>query len=177
LPFGRNRVILALPMPAVGHVLVVCTANICRSPMAAALLRHALAAQPEPLRSLPVISAGVSARSGERMTEHSITALKKAGIDATRHSSQLLTQEMLDRAVLALCMTESHRNMIEATAHPQPKNLHLFRDFMAPGERHEIADPYGGPLQIYEITRDEMVEAIPSLIAHLKTRIAPRGRS
>jgi len=145
--------------------------------MGAALLRHALAAQAEPLRSLPVISAGVSARAGEPMTEHSVTALKKVGVDTSRHSSRLLTQEMLDRAVLVLCMTESHRDMIEATAQRPPKNLYLFRELMRTGDSPEIADPYGGPLAAYEVSRDEMVEAIPSLIAFLKTQIGPPRRS
>jgi len=35
----------------------------------------------------------------------------------------------------------------------------------------EICDPYGGPLKAYETARDEMVEAIPSLIAFLKTLV------
>ena len=144
--------------------------------MGAALLRHALAAEAEPLRSLTVISAGVSARGGEPMTPHSVTALKKAGIDASRHSSQPLTQELLDRAVLVLCMTEAHRAMIEATAHPAPKHLHLFRELMAGGAATEIADPYGGPLSSYEVSRDEMVEAVPSLLAFLRKELGPRGR-
>ena len=38
----------------------------------------------------------------------------------------------------------------------------------------EIADPFGGPLRLYEAARDEMVEALPSLVAHLKTLIAPK---
>jgi len=144
--------------------------------MGAALLRHALAAEPEPLRSLPVISAGVSARTGETMTPHSVTALKKAGIDASRHASRLLTQDLLDQAVLVLCMTEQHRALIEASADPAPRNLYLFRELMPPGSCREIADPYGGPLPAYETSRDEMVEAIPSLVAFLKTQMGPRGR-
>lgn len=32
----------------------------------------------------------------------------------------------------------------------------------------EICDPYGGPLSEYEACRDEMVEAIPSLVEFLK---------
>ncbi|HYD82910.1 MAG TPA: low molecular weight protein arginine phosphatase, partial [Opitutus sp.] len=79
-------------------ILVVCTANICRSPMAAGLLRHALAGQPEPLRSLKVISAGVAARHGERVSENSVIALRKVGIDVSQHTSQPLTQDMLNEA-------------------------------------------------------------------------------
>jgi len=156
-------------MSAYGPIVTVCTANICRSPMAAALLQHALAAQPEPLRSLRVISAGVASRPGEAVSENSVLALRKVGIDVTHHRSQALTQRMLDEAFAVLCMTESHRAMIQVQADPVPKNLWLFRQFV-PGEGDkEIGDPYGGPLRIYEAARDEMVESIPGLIEHLKT--------
>jgi len=154
-------------MPASGYVLVVCTANICRSPMAAALLRHALAAQPEPLRSLQVLSAGVSARGGEPVTDHSVTTLKKVGLDISTHVSRPLTQELLDGALVVLCMTESHRNSIESTAHPAPKNLWLFREFMPAGYDRQIPDPYGGPLRAYHVCRDEIVEALPTLLPAL----------
>ncbi|MEO6875936.1 MAG: low molecular weight protein arginine phosphatase [Opitutaceae bacterium] len=162
-------------MPAPATVLVVCTANICRSPMAAGLLEHAFAAQPEPLRSLKVISAGVSARKGERVSENSVLALRKTGIDVSRHVSQPVTQEMLDEAFAVLCMTESHRAMIQLQADPAPKNLFLFREFMPqPGDK-EISDPYGGPLRLYETARDEMVEALPSLLAALQDRLSAKN--
>lgn len=155
-------------MPKPGHILVVCTGNICRSPMAEGLLRHALAGQPEPLRSLKVVSAGVAARTGEPISENSVTALKKAGIDISNLRAQALTQELLDNSLVVFGMTESHRAIIRMRARPAPANLHLFREFMpAPADR-EIGDPYGGPLKVYEAARDEMVEAIPSIITFLK---------
>lgn len=151
-----------------GHILTVCTANICRSPMAEALLQHALRAEPEPLRSIKVISAGVAARSGERMSPHSVTALKKAGIPFNGHSSQPLTPALLKGALAVLCMTESHRAMIQMAYDPPPKHLYLFREFMPAPANPEIADPYGGTLLDYESCRDEMVEAIPSLVKFLR---------
>lgn len=160
-------------MPTPGPIITVCTANICRSPMAAALLHHALAAQPEPLRSLKVISAGVAARVGEAASENSVIALKKVGIDLTNHRSQPLTQQMLDEAFMVLCMTESHRAMIQVQADPIPQNLFLFREFLSGDDDREIGDPYGGPLRIYEMVRDEMVEAVPSLVERLKTLVPP----
>lgn len=143
--------------------------------MAAALLQHALAAQPEPLRSLKVISAGVAARGGELVSENSVTALKKVGLDIAGARSQPLTQRLLDEAFAVVCMTESHRAMIQLQADPVPKHLFLFREFVPGGTEIEIGDPFGGPLRLYEATRDEMVEAIPSLVAHLKT-LAGGGR-
>jgi protein-tyrosine-phosphatase len=163
--------VLSLPVSAPGTIVTVCTANICRSPMAAALLQHALAAQAEPLRSLKVISAGVAARPGEAVSENSVIALKKVGIDVSAHRSQSLTQNMLDDALAVLCMTESHRAMIQVQAEPVPQNLFLFRQFLPGDAEKEIGDPYGGPLSVYESARDEMVESIPTLVAHLKTLI------
>lgn len=159
-------------MPAT--VLVVCTANICRSPMAAALLQHAIKAQPEPLRSLKVVSAGVAARTGEPPSENSVIALRKVGIDLSNHSSQPLTQQLLDDALAVICMTESHRAMIQLQAEPPPRHVYLIREFLPNGEK-EIPDPYGGPLRIYEQCRDEMVEAIPSVIEFLKTIVPPKS--
>ena len=138
--------------------------------MAAALLHHALAAQPEPLRNLQVISAGVAARAGEPVSENSVIALKKVGLDIGGHVSQPLTQEMLDEAAMVLCMTESHRAMIRFQAEPPPKNIFLFREFMPQRGDKEIGDPYGGPLKVYEAARDEMVEAIPTLVEFIKTQ-------
>jgi protein-tyrosine-phosphatase len=161
-------------MSAPGHILVVCTANICRSPMAAGLLQHALAAQPEPLRSLRVVSTGIAARTGDRVSENSVLALKKAGIDIAAHRSQPLTQALLDGALVVLCMTGSHRTMIQLQAETPPTHLYLFREFLPSPTDREIPDPYGGPLRVYEQCRDEMVEAIPSLVARLKTLVSAK---
>ena len=174
--FAKKHV-LSLPVSAFDTIVTVCTANICRSPMAAALLQHALVAQPEPLRSLKVISAGVAARPGEPVSENSVIALRKVGIDISHHRSQALTQRMIDEALVVICMTESHRAMIQVQAEPVPQHLFLFREFVPGDGEKEIGDPYGGPLRVYEAARDEMVESIPSLVAHLKTLIAPQAAS
>ena len=139
--------------------------------MAAGLLKHALAGQSGPLKSLEVISAGVGARPGEPVSENSVTALKKTGIDISAHNSQSLTQEMLDGALVVFGMTESHRAVIQNRALPVPKHLYLFREFLPPPASREIVDPYGGPLKVYEAARDEMVEAIPSVVNFLKTLV------
>jgi len=162
-------------MPEIGHILVVCTGNICRSPMAEGLLKHAFASQDESLRSLKVVSAGVSARNGDPVSENAVVALKKTGIDISGHRSRYLTQEMLDRALAVFGMTESHRSMIRLKAVPAPRRLHLFREFLPAPAGHEIVDPYGGPLKAYETARDEMVEAIPSLMEFLRKLAAKRG--
>ncbi|HRP03732.1 MAG TPA: low molecular weight protein arginine phosphatase [Opitutaceae bacterium] len=157
-------------MNSAGYVIMICTANICRSPMAAGLLAHALAAQPEPLRSIKVISAGVSCRAGETVSPNSVTAMKKVGIDISGHESQPLTQELVSNALAIFGMTETHRTVVQLQFFPEPGTLFLFREFLPEGAHREIADPFGGPLSEYETSRDEMVEAIPSVVAFLKER-------
>ncbi len=157
-------------MPAPKLIVTVCTANICRSPMAEALLRHALLAEAEPLRSCRVVSAGVAARKGDRISPNSVEALAKVGLRISDHRSQPLTQELADQADLILCMTESHRAVIGLALEPPPKNVFLWREFMSGKVDREIGDPYGGSLKDYEACRDEMVEALPGLLAHLRGR-------
>lgn len=156
-------------MPAPKLIVTVCTANICRSPMAEALLRHALQAEPEPLRSCKVVSAGVAARKGEKVSPNSVEALAKVNLRISDHRSQPLTQELADRADLILCMTESHRAVIGLALDAPPKNVFLWREFMPGKASKEIGDPFGGPLREYEACRDEMVEAVPSILAHLRS--------
>jgi protein-tyrosine-phosphatase len=100
-----------------------------------------------------------------------VIALKKAGIDISDKRSRPLTQELLTNALAVFCMTESHRSIIQFKATPVPRHLYLFREFLPPPAEKEIGDPYGCPLKIYEACRDEMVEAIPSLLAFLKTLV------
>jgi protein-tyrosine phosphatase len=141
--------------------------------MAEALLRHALSAEPEPLRSLKVFSAGIAAQDGEPISENSLIALKKVGIDYAQFRAQPITRELVDGALAIFCMTESHRAIIQLSFDPPPRHLYLFRELIGKDAPAEIADPFGGPLGLYESCRDEMVEAIPSILDLLRKITAP----
>ena len=140
--------------------------------MAAALLRHALAAEPEPLKTLQVLSAGVSAMNGCPAATNAVNALKKVGITLADHRSQRVTQQLLNEAAVVFCMTESHRAMIELEFDPIPARLHLMRELMS-GADPDIPDPFGMNLSGYEASRDSMVEAIPSILDYLRTLVIP----
>ncbi len=136
--------------------------------MAAALFRHALDAQDEPLKSIKVSSAGVSAFPGQSASLNSVDALKKVGIDLADHKSQGLSQELVDNTLAFFCMTDSHLAMLNYQIDPPPANAFLMRQFIADGIDDQIPDPFGGNLREYEACRDSMVEAIPSLIEVVK---------
>jgi protein-tyrosine-phosphatase len=149
-------------------ITIICTANICRSPIGECLLKHALAAEPEPWKKLRVISAGIAAMTGERASPNSIVALKQVGLDINDHRAQQLTQEMIDESLCIFCMTDSHRELIQMNFDGPFDHVFLMREFIANGLDAQIPDPFGQRLEDYKNCRDSMVEAIPSIINYLK---------
>ncbi len=141
--------------------------------MGAALLRHALAAEEEPLKSWPVLSAGVAAYHGDGPSEHTVRALQKVGIDISQHRSQRADRSLVGNALVIFVMTESHRIMLEHIFPQLVVPVYLFREFLPPPENGDIPDPYGSDLAVYEACRDSMVEAIPSIVRYLKTLVVP----
>lgn len=153
------------------HILCVCTGNICRSPMAEKLLAHALDAEEGPLRNLSVISAGVAAYPGDPASPHAVTALKKVGLSLADHQSRPVNPELIEKAALILCMTESHRLTIISQFEEVTAPILLMRELLDSGNP-EVPDPFGSSLKHYENSRDSMVEAIPSIIQFLKEHIS-----
>lgn len=149
-------------------ILTICTGNVCRSPMAEKLLKHALAGQDTPLNQIEIVSAGVAAGYGEPASVNSVTALKKVKIDLDGHKSQPVTQDLIDRAFLILGMTQSHIDTLNYYHTDLPERVHLFREFMGKDDSPEIPDPYGQNYTAYAACFDSMAEAIPSLVAYLK---------
>lgn len=150
-------------------IIFVCTANICRSPMAEKLLDHALKNEPSACVGLKVISAGISAFDGEAASPYSVQALKKVGIDLSMHRSQLLTEELVSRSFAIFCMTSTHKLLIEHQfLHCLPKHLYLLREWINSSDGMDIIDPYGSSLNDYETCRDNIVQVIPSIVHFLK---------
>lgn len=152
-------------------IIVVCTGNICRSPMGERLLRHALQKEAQPLRDLKVISAGTHASSGQPASHNSVKALEKVGINLADHKSQPVSEAMLKRAHAVFCMSQSHRDIL-ATLYPEyAERFYLYREFMEHPERLDISDPFGLNASAYQNSLDNMAEAIPSLLAWLRKNV------
>ena len=100
------------------RILVVCTANICRSPLAAELLRRRLAERfGADADDVEVTSAGVRALVGEPMDPYAAALLAEVtGPDGALGSHQFAARQVDERLVgeadLVLTMTREHRRAV-----------------------------------------------------------------
>lgn len=86
-------------------ILTVCTGNVCRSPLAEALLRSELAGQP-----VEVSSAGTRALVDAPMTDQNIAiAQRQTGALPQPHRARQLRAELMQDADLVLALSRSHR--------------------------------------------------------------------
>jgi len=88
-------------------ILFICTGNICRSPMAEGLFRHAVAGD------YRVLSAGLGALDGQPPSTHSVTAMRELGIDISQQRSRMLTAELVQQADYIFGMTHSHVDTVQ----------------------------------------------------------------
>jgi protein-tyrosine-phosphatase len=134
-----------------GTVLFVCTGNLCRSPMAAGLLRQRLAEKGMDARHR-VSSAGVWAVDGRPASEHAITVMAERGVDITNHIAHTLTAEDVAEADLILAMSREHEQMIRNTWPQYDWKLHRLSEMA--GKRQDVRDPYSRPIEDYRACAD-----------------------
>lgn len=138
------------------HILVICTANICRSPAGEVILRDRL--QRQGLTDWTVTSAGTWGLDGRGASQHIVAIMAEQGFDLHNHQAHTITEEMLARADLAICMESSHVEAIKAEFPRYGEKLFLLSEMI--GQRYNISDPYGGPIEGYQ----RMVQTVENII-------------
>jgi protein-tyrosine phosphatase len=94
----------------VATILLVCTGNICRSPMAEGFLRRQLADRG--VEGVEVMSAGVSGWEGSPATGEAVAALREMEVDISEHRARRLTSRLVNAADLVVGMAEEHRDAV-----------------------------------------------------------------
>lgn len=151
-------------------ITFVCTGNTCRSPMAESLFKHAVKNDPD-FNNFIISSAGVCAWDGTHASDYAIKVLQDCGIDLSHHRSKAVTQSLIDKSAIILCMTTSHKEILESEFKTGITPIFLLREFLPDNTNKNIPDPFGRNLDAYKNSRDNIVEAIPSIIKYIKEHI------
>lgn len=152
------------PPAANPHILIVCTGNICRSPVAEALLRDHL--RREGLNKWWVGSAGTWAISGMAASAYSVDVLAEQGLDIRDHVSHPIGSADLFNADLVLCMESGHVEALRAEFPQDAWKIHLLSEMSGPG--YSVNDPYGGPRSGYEQMLSELTQLVEDGLPRIK---------
>ena len=154
------------------QILFVCTANVCRSPMAEAIF-NALAEE----RGLAwrAESAGVAALVDEDITPNARSALDEVGIYANEHRARQVGEEMLEEADLVLGMGPRHVATLRRRFGGLSERVYTLPEYAlgAPPEEG-IPDPYGQTMTAFRASVRQLLEYTEGLVGRLEREGALR---
>jgi len=149
----------------VTHILLICTGNTCRSPLAEAMLRRKL--QERGVEGVTVGSAGTGAWDGAPASEGAYLVALEHGLDLSSHRARLLTRELVDGSDLVLTMARHHLARAEQLG--ASGKAHLLGEFAGgEGATAEVRDPFGGDLEGYRETYEELDAMLGAIVARLE---------
>ncbi|RME50242.1 MAG: low molecular weight phosphotyrosine protein phosphatase [Caldilineae bacterium] len=139
------------------NVLVVCTANQCRSPVAEALLRRYLG-EIAPDKEWQVASAGTWARAGVPADATMTTVAAEWDLDLSGHRSQPVSAALLEWADLVLTMETGQQEALRQEFPSGQTQIRCFTELL--GVRYDVPDPIGGPPAAYRAAVRELVRMV-----------------
>lgn len=147
------------------RILLICSGNTCRSPMAEALL-NAKVQQNGLSNCIQILSAGLFATPDCPASAGALAAMRQRRLDLAGHQSRQLSPDSVQAADLILTMTDSHkRTLLDMQPNAEGK-VYTLAEFA--GERTAVSDPFGGDAALY----DACAKVIESLLEKAWQKIA-----
>lgn len=137
---GENIVDLTSVLPK--SILMVCTGNTCRSPMAEGVLKKTAEGM-----DIKVSSAGLAASAGAPPSTNAVLAAAEKGVDISAHRARQLTADLTESFDLIVTMTASHKQMILAAMPDIKDKVVTLGEWSGAGG--DVRDPFGGDLDCY----------------------------
>lgn len=145
-------------------VLFVCTANICRSPMAGAIFNALAEDGALPFRAE---SAGTAALEGRAMAPNAVAALEEAGIYPSPHGARQVSEAMLEGSELVLAMTPKHAATVRRVGKDLAGEVHTLPGYASGVVDGGIPDPYGLTMAAYRSTLRQLYEHVERVVGRL----------
>jgi protein-tyrosine phosphatase len=144
------------------RVLFVCTGNTCRSCMAEAIFNDINSND-----SIKAYSAGLSIVEGSRTSKNAVSVLKQnCNMDLSERRAIQLTGEHIKESDLVLTMTGRIKSIL-MDYYPSCKNkIYTLSEYV--GINGDINDPYGGSVDVYKETFQNLKNSIFLLLNKLK---------
>ena len=132
-------------------VLFICSANICRSPMAMGLLRSIVEDASDQWK---IESAGVWDMGDQQVAANTQLVLQERGIDLNDHTSCTVIGTMLSEFNLVLVMEDIHKEILKLAFPEYTDRIYMLSEMVE--EFYDIFDPIGRSLADFEETALEM---------------------
>ncbi len=142
------------------RILLVCTGNICRSPMAERIMHQEFNERGE---DVEIQSAGTGAWDGASASEGAYLISLENGLDLSPHRAALLTRDLVEQADLILTMARHHRVRVEELG-GSGKTFLLGEYAGVAGADAEVRDPFGSELPVYRGTFTEIQRLVRAAV-------------
>ena len=154
------------------RVAMICTGNICRSPMAEVVFRLLVASDPFLVGRVEVTSAGTANwHVGSPMDERARRSLDRAGFPVEGSLGAFADREYLDGHDLVVVMTREHFHEVRQRLSNHSTEILLIRNLLEPGLDLDVADPYYGGDADFDDCLEVLTRALQRLTSEFHQRL------